>query len=174
MDIKISDGPAEAEIITKVGSISRSADLQGRLLEIDLDHALADFVHYMELAGMRLWTGDLIGMRNPDWVRWTAEDVRPGARVGDAKAWFAFNFDTDDMPIYRNDDGTPRLDEEGNQIELPRERERSLDDSKGMVEYRCVGAFWANPMLTEIVVDRDDILADERRAKNPTVFGPIN
>jgi len=172
MDIKISDGPGEAEIITKVGSITRPAEMQGRLLEIELDQVLTDFVHYMDLAGLTLWRGDLQGMRNPDWVRWTPQDCRPGAIVGEAKAWFAMDFDNTNLPIYMNDDGTPRLDEHGQTITLPRTRERSLEDSGGMVEYRCVGAFWANPMLTEIEVDRDEILANERRARNPTVFGP--
>ena len=173
MDIKISDGPMEAEIVTKTGSITRSAEMNGRLLEIELDKALESFVYYMELAGLRLWTGDLQGMRNPDWVRWMPQDAVPGAIIGDVKAWFAMDWEGKRTPIYMNEDGTPHLDEEGQLIYLPNSRERSLEDSEGMVEYRCVGAFWANPVMTEIVRDRDDILADEKAAKNQVVFGPI-
>ena len=44
---------------------------------------------------------------------------------------------------------------------------QSLEDSKGMVDYRIVGVFWAPQVAVEIAKERSQLLAEERAAKNP-------
>jgi len=48
---------------------------------------------------------------------------------------------------------------------------RSLDDSEGWVDYRFIGVFWAPQVSMEIAVERDKLLAQEKEARNPTVWG---
>lgn len=48
---------------------------------------------------------------------------------------------------------------------------RSLEASKGFVDYRFVGVFWAPQVSVEIAVERDKLLAREKAAKNPRTWG---
>ena len=153
--INVSDGPVsdEYEIVTKVGSISFDHELQGRLLEIELDQAKQDFIHYMELAGFDLWQVDR-KIKNPDWVR------HPN---GEPKAWYAMDWEGNRPRVYEDGDGN----------RLPTKRERSLEDSHGEVEYRIVGAFWSPKRVIEVLTNKQDRLDTERALVNPVTFGPI-
>ena len=47
---------------------------------------------------------------------------------------------------------------------------RNLDDSRGMVDYRFTGVFWAPQVSMEIITTREARLAKERAARNPMQF----
>ena len=47
----------------------------------------------------------------------------------------------------------------------------SLEDSRGFVDYRLVGVFWAPKVAVEIAKTREKILREEREAKNPRTWG---
>jgi hypothetical protein len=47
----------------------------------------------------------------------------------------------------------------------------SLEDSRGFVDYRLVGVFWAPKVAVEIAKTRESILRAEREAKNPRTWG---
>lgn len=47
----------------------------------------------------------------------------------------------------------------------------SLEDSRGMVDYRIVGVFWAPQVSIEIAKTREQIRDEEKQARNPTTWG---
>ena len=47
----------------------------------------------------------------------------------------------------------------------------SLEDSKGMVDYRMIGVFWAPQISIEIVRSLDEIHAKEKASRNPSTWG---
>ncbi len=47
----------------------------------------------------------------------------------------------------------------------------SLEDSKGMVDYRMVGVFWAPQVSIEIAKTREQIRAEEKASRNPSTWG---
>ena len=66
-----------------------------------------------------------------------------------------------DRPAVIGPDGEP----------LPRSRETSLEETLGMVEYRCVGIFWAPDRMVEALKSKQAIVDEERLEKNPLMFG---
>ena len=149
IDIKKSLGDLGWDVVTKVGSITREYGVGGRELEKDLRDAQETFVRVMETRGMRLYTQP--GLHNPVWT--TNEDGSP-------MAVYAMDWEGKRKPKL-GPDGEP----------LPHDRETSLEDSEGEVEYRIVGVFWAPRMRIEILKGKDDILAEERAKRNPKQFG---
>jgi hypothetical protein len=47
----------------------------------------------------------------------------------------------------------------------------SLEDSRGFVDYRLVGVFWAPKVAIEIAKTRERLLREEREARNPRTWG---
>lgn len=48
---------------------------------------------------------------------------------------------------------------------------RTLEDSKGFVDYRIIGVFWAPQVSIEIAKERRQIIDDEKQSRNPTTWG---
>lgn len=136
-----------SRITPLVGSIDVDADMEGRTLEIELEKALEKFVRAQELRGYTLIAMPG-GIKNPQWA--THPDGTP-------KAWYARR-------------GIDKQNAEG-QLEYSK-REESLEESEGIVEYRCFGFFIAPMTLMQIKKHEDEIYAEERAARNPVVFGP--
>lgn len=155
-------------LVAKVGSIQLPHDCKGRLLEIDLAKATEEFVRSMELRG---WTlASIPGVKpNPKWV--TDND---GRMVGYyAIDWLGDRTATKEAQKRRTQHGDPRFPTRpAHEGPLPTRRESSLEDTDGMVEYRCVGIFWAPELMIELLTSADDRKQQEKAAKNPVIFGP--
>ena len=142
---KVGEDPKYG-LTSKVGSITLEHGVKGSELERLLRKAQEKFVRDMELRGFMLY--DL--PNNPSWT--THED-------GSMASWYAIDWLGEHTPTFR--DGEV----------LPKTRETSLEDSRGMVEYRIVGVFWTLVKMMEVLKDRDEILLDEKLARNPTRLG---
>lgn len=135
----------------KTGTISFDHELQGRLLEIELQKAGEKFIRDMELRGLTLYNGPLgPGQSNPTWV------AKPD---GEKAAFYAIDWTGERAPTAPQDGKA-----------LPHNREMSLEDSEGMVEYRIVGIFWAPSVSYEYLTSRTDIVAKEKEKRNPVSF----
>ena len=154
-------------LVSKVGSIQLPHDMKGRLLELELDKAREEFVHWMELRG---WTlASVPGRQNPQWV--TDGDNKmsfyaidwEGDRTGTKRA-------QEPMEHRTGEDRYPTRD--AHRGTLPTKRETTLDETDGMVEYRCVGVFWAPELMIEVLTSAYDRKEQERKDRNPTLFGP--
>lgn len=135
----------------KTGTISFDHELQGRQLEIELLHAGEKFIRDMELKGLTLYNGPLGPKQsNPMWIE------KPD---GEYAAFYAIDWTGERAPTAPQDGGV-----------LPHDREMSLEDSEGMVEYRIVGIFWAPSVSYEYLTSRADRLEKEKQEKNPMSF----
>ena len=155
-------------LVSKVGSVQLPHDCKDRLLEQELSRAREEFVHWMELRG---WTlARVPGAENPQWVTDGAGRMAPyyaidweGNRTGTKQAQKR-------MEERTGGDRYPTRDE--HRGVLPTKRETSLEETDGMVEYRCVGVFWAPEMIIETLGGVYERKERERVARNPVVFGP--
>jgi hypothetical protein len=161
--VKVAPSP-DYKPVAKTGSIQFPHDLQGRLLELELAQSLSQFVHDMESRGYSLFN-------MPDNPRWSGEK---GKALGyyaidwngefkstrDAKARRAEHANDPQYPVREAHDGP-----------LPNRRESSLEDCDGMLEYRCVGVFWAPEVQIDVVTDSYLRKQNEVAARNPAVFG---
>ena len=154
-------------LVSKVGSIQLQHDLKGRLLELELAKATEEFVRWMELRG---WTlASVPGRKNPQWV--TDGDNKmafyaidwEGNRTGTKRA---------QEPIKHLTGGDRYPTRDAHRGVLPTKREMTLDETDGMVEYRCVGVFWAPEVIIETLGSVYERKESERKARNPVVFGP--
>lgn len=137
----------------KTGTISFDHELQGRQLEIELLHAGEKFIRDMELRGLTLYNGPLGPKQsNPMWIE------KPD---GEYAAYYAIDWTGERQPKGR--EGFTNED-------IPHDREMSLEDSEGMVEYRIVGIFWAPSVSYEYLTSRADIVAKEKQEKHPVSF----
>ncbi len=125
----------------KTGTIDFDFGVRGRELEKGLLEAQQKFVRDMELRGLTLYDMP----NNPLWIE------NPD---GEKAAFYAIDWEGRRKP----------------KDNLPTERERSLEDSEGMVEYRIVGVFWAPETTYEIVTSRADRIEKEKAEKNPESF----
>ena len=159
----------EREVVTKVGSIQLPHDLKGRLLEIEFHKAEEEFVRYMEQRDWKLYS---CLPKNPLWLA-SSDSTMPMPFY--ALDWFGERKATKDAQE-RGASHQPEGYEtrEAHRGPLPTRREYSLEDSEGMVEYRCVGVFIAPKVATDLVVDSYLRKEQERQALNPTVFGPTS
>jgi len=147
--IRVKENP-KYQLIHKVGSITLEYGVKGSELERELRLAQEDFVRAMELRGMILYRR--VGFNNPVWVM----------QDGEPLAFYAIDWDGKRKTGRKlGPDGLP----------LPKEREYSLEDSEGEVEYRVIGIFYAPERAIEIMVDVQDILDKEKIDRNPIQFG---
>lgn len=158
---RIEDDP-KYDLVHKVGSITLDHGVRGPELDRELRTATEDFMRAMEMRGLILYRppgGRLITqqgmMTNPAWIE------NPD---GEAAAFYAIDWEGKRPRTEVRADGREHV--------LPTPRERSLEDSRGEVEYRIVGIFWAPRRAVEMLVSRSERLEQERRARNPKVFGP--
>ena len=155
-------------LVSKVGSIQLDHDCKGRLLEQELARATGEFVRWMELRG---WTlANVPGVKNPQWVT---------DGHGQMAAYYAIDWEGNRtgtkeaqrrMADRTGGDQYPTRDE--HRGVLPTKRETTLEETDGMVEYRCVGVFWAPELVIETLGSVYERKERERKAKNPVVFGP--
>lgn len=132
----------------KTGTISFDHEVRGRTLELELLHAGEKFIRDMELRGLTLYNGPLSpGQSNPMWVE---------SPDGEYAAYYAIDWEGKRGP----------KDKEN----MPHDREMSLEDSEGEVEYRIVGIFWAPETSYEMLTSREDRLAKEKQERNPISF----
>ena len=158
-------------LVTKTGSIQLPFDMQGRFLELELSKALGEFIYWMELKGFTLYRH--AGFQNPKWI---------GGRDSELVAWPAIDWEgkfkvTRDAQAKQDkltgDDRYPVR--EAHQGPLPvtvNTETMSLEDTDGLVEYRCVGVFIAPKVMIDILGDKYVRKQEEKAARNPVIFGP--
>lgn len=129
-------------ITHKIGSIELEFGVRGPELERELRDAQEKFIRDMELRGLTLY--DAPGLANPTWIE------NPD---GEKAAFYA-------------------IDWEGKKVKdgMPVKRETTLEETGGMVEYRCVGIFWAPETSYEHLTSRADRLAKEKQERHPIHF----
>jgi len=132
--------------VSKVGSFQVDWEITKNqaLLEKLIKERTAQFIRDMSLRGYELYRGVPIKVVSH-------EDGTP-------MAFYAIDWT-----------GAPETAPDGG--DMPKLRATSLEESKGMVEFRMVGMFWAPERMMERLVSRDEILKGERQAKNPIQFG---
>ena len=145
---KVQEDPTYG-IITKVGSIQLEYGVRGEELMRELRNSMGMFIRAMEQQGMILYEDPRLD--NPQWA---------AAETGEMSAFYAIDW-LGDRPAVVGPDGEP----------LPRSRETSLEETLGMVEYRCVGIFWAPDHMVEALKSKQAIVDEERLEKNPLMFG---
>ncbi len=145
---KVQEDPTYG-IITKVGSIQLEHGVRGEELTRELRNSMGMFIRAMEQQGMILYEDPRLD--NPQWA--TTEE-------GEMSAVYAIDW-LGDRPAVVGPDGEP----------LPRSRETSLEETLGMVEYRCVGIFWAPDRMVEALKSKQAIVDEERLERNPLLFG---
>lgn len=149
LTFKVQEDPKYG-LVTKVGSIQLEYGVRGEELQRELVKSMGMFVRAMEQQGMFLYNDPRVD--NPQWA--TTE-------TGEMSAVYAIDW-LGDRPPAIAPDGNP----------LPHSRETSLEETQGMVEYRCVGVFWAPDHMVEALVSKQAIEDEEKLAKNPFRFGP--
>lgn len=153
----------EYMVVERVGAFAVEYGVKGRELAIELHKNAEEFIRAMELQGLTLITG--------------LKDPRTGQPLGNPQvvtdkqgvpyATFSVHNDLD-----RNALPDEIVDAKTGGQGTPTQKEpRSLDDSGGLVDYRIIGVFWAPKVSIEIATAREDRLAKERAAKNPTTWG---
>jgi hypothetical protein len=145
---KVQEDPTYG-LVTKVGSIQLEYGVREEELQRELVKSMGMFIRAMEQQGMMLYEDPRLD--NPQWAA-TAD--------GEMSAFYAIDW-LDDRPANLGPDGEP----------LPRTRESSLEDTLGMVEYRCVGVFWAPDQMVEALKSKQAIVDEERLERNPLLFG---
>mgnify|MGYP001581904907 FL=1 len=154
-------------VTTKVASIDLPHDLQGRLLEVELQRALETFVMRMEQRGWRLYSHPSLP-KNPVWT--TDGKGKMAAYLAiDWQGEYTGTKRAQEKQLTGDDSYTTRDAHRG---QLPTPRERTLEDSDGMVEYRCVGVFLAPETPVEIAVNSYERKQRERADRKPVIFGP--
>lgn len=154
-------------LVTKVASIDLPHDLQGRLLERELQAALESFVRSMEQRGWRLYSHPSLP-KNPVWT--TDGQGRMGAYL--AIDWFGEYTGTKRAQEKQLTGGDSYPTRDAHRGQLPTPRERTLEDSDGMVEYRCVGVFLAPELPIDVVTNSYERKQQERASRHPVIFGP--
>ena len=150
-------------LVTKVASITLPYEMQGRTLELELKQATGEFVRAMELRGWTLYRGL---PENPKWATDGKGRMAPYLAID----WEGTFPSTKRAIEKRKHFGDPRYPtRESQQGELPVDREASLEDTDGMVEYRCVGVFIAPEVMIEQIMA---IKSQEEAAKHRVTFGP--
>lgn len=149
--IRIEAEP-EYGLVSKVGSIDLEYGVRGTELERNLLAAQEAFVRSMELRGLTLAKVP-IGQVNPQWVM-------------DSRGRLSANYAIDWLGERRQKAITV-----GGEVETANKKETSLEETKGMVEYRIVGIFWAPETSIEILRHPGQAKDEERLAKKPTSFG---
>ena len=142
----------EYDFVTKVGSIDLEYGVQGRELELELKEAQDTFIRAMELHGLTLVRKP--GFDNPVWV------THP---EGQMAAFYAIDWEGS---------RPQKTMTAGGEVVLPTTREMSLEDSRGMVEYRVAGIFWGPKTSLEVLRDKQLIKDEERAKQAPITFGP--
>ena len=155
------------QLVTKTGSIQFPHDFIGRPLEIEIAKATESFVRSMELRGWTLFQGL---PKNPTWLSGESGSLVPFTAID----WMGeFTSTKRARGAEKALTGGDRYQtRESHRGPLPTQRERSLEDSDGMVEYRCVGVFWAPEAVIEVLGDSYIRKQDERAARNPHIYGP--
>ena len=151
-------------LVTKVGSIQLPFDCQGRLLEQEIASATESFVRSMELRGWTLYRGL---KRNPVW-----------ATDGDSKmAFYAIDWFSEYTGTKRAQKKAEHLSggngyqtRDAHRGPMPTPRERSLEETDGFVEYRCVGVFIAPETVIEVLGNSYERKQQEKAARNPVSF----
>lgn len=152
IQFKVEEDPKYG-LTHKTGTISFEHGVRGRELDIELLKAGEKFIRDMELRGLTLYNGPLgPGQSNPTWVE------KPD---GEYAAFYAIDWTGERAPK-----GRPGFSKEG----MPHDREMSLEDSEGMVEYRIIGIFWAPSTSYEYLTSRQDRLDKEKQDRNPVSF----
>ena len=146
--IKVQEDPSYG-LVAKVGSIDLEYGVKDAELARELIIAAERFVRAMEQRGYHLYKAP--GLDNP---KWTTDGQ------GQMAPQYAIDWEQRRKPRI-GPDGEP----------LPLERETSLEDSQGMVEYRIAGIFWAPKVSIPVLKPRQEILDEERVRKNPVTFG---
>lgn len=155
-------------LVTKTGSIQFPHDLTGRLLELEIKKATEDFVYHIELRGWTLFRGI---KRNPVWMHDREGNLKPYHAIdwtGEFTSTKEYQKEWEKNKDHRFDDLV-----RGSQLgPPPKRREMTLEDTDGMVEYRCVGVFWAPEVAIDILGNKYVRKQQEKAARNPTIFGP--
>ena len=145
----------------KVGSIELDYGVRGEELKRELSQAGDKFVRDMELRGLTLYRppggylavpqtdGSTKIMSNPYWIE------NPD---GEYANWYAIDWLNE----------RPRKEQRtGGEYNVARDRETSLEDSQGMLEYRIIGIFWAPERSIEMLTSIAERKEREQAAKNP-------
>ena len=151
----------QKDIVTKVASISLPFELQGRLLEIEIEEATRKFVRAMELRGWTLYKHPQMP-QNPQWVTDGKGRMAPYLAID----WEGKYPSTKRAQAVGAMHGPQDAQHKG---PVPTTREESLEDTDGEVEYRCVGVFIAPQAVLETLLP---IKSQEEAAKHRSVFGP--
>lgn len=159
--VRVQEDP-QYQLVHQTGSIQLDYGVRGPELERKLYGAIQKFIRDMELKGLTLYKPPGGYLRMPDGTTVTNPTWMKNP-TGEYAAWYAIDWEG-------NRQRTAHLS--GGETQLPKKRETSLEETDGMVEYRLVGIFWAPEKSIEILKDRDEILAEERAARHPVVFGP--
>lgn len=141
-------------IVERKASMPLEYGVKGAELMAKLREGCAKFIRAMELQGLTLIP---LPQGNPLCV--THKDGTPYATYSVSRSLLERM--PDELEDYQTQGQGPKTQKEP----------RSLEDSYGLVDYRFVGVFWAPQVSMEIAIERDKLLAKERAAKNPTVWG---
>ncbi len=139
----------DKRVVSKVGAFTCEYGIRGRELELLLAKMRDKFVRDMELRGLTL-------------VPIPGNPAIVTNRYGQPLAHYALDWEEEHEP-------SEELDRKGKGRPTKR-GPMSLDDSKGLVEYRFVGVFLAPEASIEVLTTRDAILAQEKAKRNPTSF----
>ena len=150
-------------LVTKVASVTLPFEMQGRTLELELQQATSEFVRAMELRGWTLYTGL---PENPKWVTDGIGRMAPYLAI-DWEGTFPSTKRAQEAAAHHGDPRYPTR--EAHKGPLPTTRESSLEDTDGMVEYRCVGVFIAPEVMIEAIMAKK---SEEEAAKHRVSFGP--
>lgn len=149
--IRVQESP-KYDMVHKVGSIDLEYGVKGRELELELRKAQDTFIRAMELHGLTLVRA--AGLTNPVWVADEEEKL---------VATYAIDWEGS---------RPQKTMTAGGEVELPTTRETSLEESRGMVEYRIIGIFWGPKTTLEVLRDKQLIKDEERAERAPITFGP--
>lgn len=154
MIIRVQEDPRYG-VVARVGAFTTEYGVRGSELERLIRRMTERFIRAMEARGYRLvnFPGNPAVVTNPD---------------GSPMASYALDWEASTAELERVREGASPNDEE--QGPVPRKMPSSLEESKGMVEYRIVGVFWAPERKIEIVTTLDAIREAERKARNPVQF----
>lgn len=160
-------------LATKTGSIQLPFDLQGRLLEVELRKALVEFVYWMELKGFTLYRHPGLP-KNPVWIGGRKDSPLVAFPAIDWEGSFKATKDAQrKQDQLTGGDRFPTRDAHRGPLPVTVNTETySLEDTDGLVEYRCVGVFIAPKVMIDILGDKYTRKQEEKAARHPAIFGP--
>lgn len=148
-------------VIVKEAAFPVEYGVKGQELLNKFRAAAEEFIRAMELRGYELIPlpqGNPQAVTNPDGTPYGTYSVTKDLeKAGDGSAPGAPSEGLDELTEGK---GAPTF-----------RQPMSLEDSQGWIDYRIIGVFWAPQVAMEIAVEREQLLAQERAARNPRTWG---